>query len=897
MSLISYSQKVLKLRKLYDNIKNKNLISMKKFKYEIAKFYYLKKNKNYIYKKLAKKNKIKRFMGFRKYVFAKNRNKLFFLYYKIIKNQYFGNTETNLYNQLIINKYKVNYKSTFNNRFKTKNTITYIDKYRKSNILGINKYISKYNKINLLNLIGQYVPNNKKQTLLKYIFSANLTQLKKINKKYRFKKYKVNKLKYRARIRKKIRLKNTKYNLISSLSSKRNSIENIINNKTTFTRFNNKYIKYLLSFNYEYKQVDYVLLLDVLIENILHKQRKKVELFNIKIKQNWDKIKMLKKKNRIKKYIKYKKINMENNRYILKNKILRRINAIKKIINGKNKKIKIKNYYRKVLEKTRIINKFLRKKLISKLSFKIKNKKYKLFRKKRNSKKKFNYVKKKNKILYININKRIKICFNKNTISMYNKQSYLLNKYINKLISFYKNIIYYNNSLNSLLQLKNNILHGHIIDHEFININSINRIKIIKKWINKNKDLQIDPVNNILYNNIDTATDYLQNINDSIVLSDNNIFNIKLLKKKIFYLYNKLYRILFNIDLNYVNNEIVITIKNRLKQFIDDIINLKKSLLINELSKLNIIYLNFIKFKCDYIILKKKLYQNLYLDNKNTFIKYNNNLGNKVINKYKQMLNTKKHIDIKIAVYGYKNKILYNHLSINITDKSLRKKYLLYIYKFIRFFNNNGDLLLKYYKYKMSSIFTIEDFYNWNSFNKVLKLILVEKHSNARYLIINDKLILHSRSVGSLGFFKKDRRMKKWRKKLGEYLTYWTSKKLKESKYNYIHIYTKGKRRVVKFLYYKLKYYLRKRSRKILKMRRYQIKQIKYILRTFRQNMKSYNLIKAIKNKNIKIKKKIIIEKRMKKINKMNKILKKPVIKIKKKINSKKKILKKKKNK
>ncbi len=148
-----------------------------------------------------------------------------------------------------------------------------------------------------------------------------------------------------------------------------------------------------------------------------------------------------------------------------------------------------------------------------------------------------------------------------------------------------------------------------------------------------------------------------------------------------------------------------------------------------------------------------------------------------------------------------------------------------------------------------------------NIFKKYKKLIIIisEKKNNARYTIKNQyNLILHSRSVGSLGLVKKEKRLKKWRKKLGEHLTYWSHKKLKKQKYKYIYIYMKGRRKVVGFLFYQLKYYLRKKKKKIRKINRYKKKEFKHIMNNYKYVLfgKHKFLTKQIK-KVIKKKKKI----------------------------------------
>ena len=111
--------------------------------------------------------------------------------------------------------------------------------------------------------------------------------------------------------------------------------------------------------------------------------------------------------------------------------------------------------------------------------------------------------------------------------------------------------------------------------------------------------------------------------------------------------------------------------------------------------------------------------------------------------------------------------------------------------------------------------------------NNILKLSLHESSGIAKYIIHNNtNKILHSRSVSTIGLLKTERKLREWKKKLGEYFVFWTSKILRRNKYryNYIYFITKAKRRIVKLVYNKLKYYLRKKkknNKKIKKRKKY----------------------------------------------------------------------------
>ena len=100
---------------------------------------------------------------------------------------------------------------------------------------------------------------------------------------------------------------------------------------------------------------------------------------------------------------------------------------------------------------------------------------------------------------------------------------------------------------------------------------------------------------------------------------------------------------------------------------------------------------------------------------------------------------------------------------------------------------------------------------------------LHESSGIAKYIIHNNtNKILHSRSVSTIGLLKTERKLREWKKKLGEYFVFWTSKILRRNKYryNYIYFITKAKRRIVKLVYNKLKYYLRKKKKTIKRLKK-----------------------------------------------------------------------------
>jgi hypothetical protein len=463
--------------------------------------------------------------------------------------------------------------------------------------------------------------------------------------------------------------------------------------------------------------------------------------------------------------------------------------------------------------------------------------------------------------------------FNKIDI-LYSKCNYLNNCYIN--IYKLKNII-----LNvNLDKQKNEIIYKNILKHTKLYTN-------IKYNINKqiNKSNIIDNNKLSLDSNIKL---YIHSEIYNINSITNNTISYKqklLLKKRLFQLYNKINYLYLR--LNFIKHshffyENYYDIYNNINVLFSEYILNK-----NNLKKNNLFYLLqiFFLYKLENMHNYNKLFKKILYDvNEKKQIHYYY-----ILNSYLKMYELKKIIPklntFKIKGVIDKKYIQYNTFFNNI-NKKIKHNNLYFLYKFIySYIYNNNKFNNKYFNNSQIHTYFIKK-YNYKK--KIMNIITSERNRNIRYTILFNKNILHSRSVGSIGILKNEKKLKKWKKKLSEYLLYWTYKKIKKQYYDYIFINCRGKTKMTKVLLFKLRSYFRKRMKK----QKYDFRYKKKGIQIKKNNLVNNINYKKNKNKPRIIKKKKLSIMKKKKLNNINKkkLIKKIKNKFIKKIKNKKKL-------
>lgn len=716
------------------------------------------------------------------------------LNYKYKLRKYFRKIKYNKYKHNIIKNDNLDRKKIYFNNFSFLNKKHFNGDNNPKIINYLLKLNTFYNNLNNNILINKYVYKFNKLKL--YNIHANKTRLN-INR---------------------IINKNKSYLLLYSylnnllISKKINNINvfyNIYRN-VKIAKFN----KYLINDNINNKYFS-LLLIDTIIINIF----KKFNILNrrkLKIKRS------LKYKSYIKKMLNEKNIYKHNKRYYYKNKRRYKIKYINKLLNYKkfNKK-----YFR--------IRKYLSYK---KVKYILKNKK-------------------------INFNRFIKIPKNLyfvNLLKLTNKFNIIKNKYKK-----------YNNIYNSLNIIRNKIIKSFCIKKlnnitYFIkNINIYSKInkKIQYKWNNEIILLNKNIIYNKQNSNIKKNNEYMWLLSNMTHLLNNNKINIKKnkfihkIKKLILRLYKKIIKKLNKKEFIHNKHEIynkILTKYNKFLYLINDLWHIY--IVRNRNNNLNK-YISYIKYKYHYTYLKKLIIIDIINFFKGMNYSIKNNLYFRLLKKLKKFKKLKIHnrkkknkkLIYKLrGLFFVKRKTIYEYYNIH--------SILLYLYLFININMTKIYDIKKTMLYNNLYVYNMLNIYNTNKI--ILNISLNERNSNVRYYIYDNSRILHSRSIGSLGFIKDEKKMKKWKKKLGEHLTYWTYKliKINDYKYDYIYFYTKAKRRMIKLLYYKLKYFLRKRK-----------KNIKKFIRTKKKNFKNIWWL-MFKKKKIRYTKKTNLYKKIKQI-------------------------------
>jgi hypothetical protein len=394
--------------------------------------------------------------------------------------------------------------------------------------------------------------------------------------------------------------------------------------------------------------------------------------------------------------------------------------------------------------------------------------------------------------LKLNYTKKHYLINNKLNIFIEKKNIYLLKKKMLKLYSFLikkkmKNIFYIKNKIQLNWfeeKYKNNLIKIIEMNNFFNNNNKKNYYLFL---LNKFKTIYLNKLlyKDIYYNN-NKLNIFTNNFLSNIVLNKHYINETVKIKKK-----KKLFRNIYNRNIKYINlNKI-----NKLKNYN---INKKKNIINNEIKK------NYSKM----IILNKKINKNFISKSK---FNYHKITYNKKINFTKIPLLIK-----------------------NIQDTNFSYIYISMI--------NKKTLINK----SSQSLYILSNT-TFNIKKNILKIKISNTNSNSRYLIsdFNNK-ILRSSSIGCLKIMRKERRLKKLKQKLGEHLILWTRRIIKKKKKNTIFLYNEGVRRIIRPLYYKFKYYLRKRTNRI----KYYFKKRKKKLKIF---YKKKNINKLFNKKTLKL--------------------------------------------
>jgi hypothetical protein len=821
-----------KLNKIKD--KNKQLIEklnrIKKTKYNKL---FLMKNKRKTIKKsflfyLNKKDRRDN-MKKRKYLLLKksiNKNitkvrniiiSTIFYDYKGIKNSF----------SVISNKMIKNNLSLNNKNYIRENEKKLI---KKSNINLLKRYINNKNVLinehNVLYVQKLLLYINALKFKLKQLLVGNKKKFSLIyhkNKKER--KYVINKNRKQFHGKNTLKINKSSYHFLkndilntSYVNINRNKIKNnnnlfyILNVKNESILLNNKNIYKLLLLNSNNnKNTSLILLFDILINYII---KKRYQLYNKQIRYI-NKLKNVYKKNNI---LILNKVSLLKNYY--------RLFKSNGLDNSNGKLLFLLKRWRKRTKKNLLFGPKYIKKYAKQFNRKWKRKLSPIDRKK------YNYFFYKLHNRFITLNKYNKqINFYKKKLNIFNKLNKTVMINIFNLLKL-KTILINNISVDTLNKINNlflSFINNKKIDKKW----KINKKMIFEKWYGKKFSKKKNKIKmmNLNKSNKDSLIDYFNYFTESIDLSTNKkqLDEIKKNLIKIFFYLLKLdnkNKFLKN------NKESKIWIKNKIKYYFIERRNILKSIFLRK--KINTLtYAEYVMYKATCLQLKKQLFSDIiiYFENKNDSVIeiVNANKRNKeLLNKINLIHNeNNKYLKRKNKYYNNRRGLLNKKMLLKIlgTKKIYMKSGNVDINVLQKEFNigiklkkikdkKRNNIGRKIHLIVASSRFNLLLNKMIGNKNK-LNILFYETNANARYIVSDENYkIIHSRSVGSLGLDKEDMKMKKWRKKLGEHLTYWVYKTLKnkEKKYDYINLRTLGKRRIIKPLFYKLRTFLRRRT-------------------------------------------------------------------------------------
>ena len=768
-------------------------------------------NKYYFKKKVINKKSVNLFLN------IKFKNKLKSIYKCIKRDNYICFNKVN-----ILNKKKI-YKLYLLNKFIRLyyvNTIYFFNRYQKRYKKKKTLYNKKKYNINLVGKVlkkkkyknNSFFKKKKKELFKKEIFYIRILR----SLLFGYFGYKKEKIKIKIY---KLKKEHISKNILSFLNTKvlnkyveKKNILNLpslykYNNIFAFlfpVHFKKKYIFINSNLYYLNKQKNILSIKDSNYFNSLYNINSPNNIIRTnKFYSNIKKIKNIKK-------TKFSFFNIFNLLYI--NMLYRKKKHIKH-----NKKIFNKKISNKKVSNKKVFNK--KKKFYKRIKNNIFYKKIKFWRFKKKNKIRYMYIKsKKNKFFF----KKKYLEFN----SFFKKKHLEFNTLSNNRQNIYKKlflrknnkILFLLNFINNVGSIENNVLSKLYNKKMYIN-NSI-----VKKWY-KNiplfyKKKQYNYINLFLRNFILGLSNLVSSIHNYKIIS-----TIKLLLIKSYVYYSKLNN-KHNFLLNFIKN------KNYIRS--------------NKLLKINY---SLVIYNYTYYI--KKIINNILNTKKEerllSFVANNNSVKDVEFISIRNMFITfKKHLNINTFK-------LFNFGCINYKRGSFIKKRILHIIiKRNEKINMQYNIRFNIYinlLYKCNIFKYIKQHYIRSINNKlinrknILNVKFHETNANARYIITNynNSKIIHSRSVGSLGIEKEEKRIKKWRKKLGEHLSYWVYKTIrrkkntKKRKYRIINLKTIGKRRIIKFLFFKLKSFLKKRK---FKFKRIFKKKFKFFFKYHLKNHK-----------------------------------------------------------
>ena len=917
-----YIKKLLYKQKSYKN---------RKFR----RFYIRKKYKNNILKKKYRKFNLcsrKYFINIKK----TNRHNIFNVKHRKKKKFNIKNIR-NKYNKKYYNKYRYKYKKMQYNKYKIKKPIKkYKFKKKNLYLINHMKYkYMSLDKINLFNFDNFFykikkIYNSKKNNINKiknnhyinndYLYNdyISYTEYYKYNTKYLL-KYILNAAQYFNKLHYLLEIiiiniySKLRYLVMNYLKYTRYIIKKNIN-QIHFKKNIKNIIKYILQKINTRKKESY--------HTIISNEKAKYGIrFRIrKIKRHIPRARSIYKKE----LRTIRKISNFKMQYLSKNQLkgikikglnfnyIIRLNNIKTHLSDrfKNKFFKKNKYKKSNLNINNIFNK-------------IKNHNNKKYNKKSRymipAKSKFNKnIYRYNKKNMYRYNKKNMYRYNKKNMYKYNRKNMYRYNRKNIYKRLYKKIYKYKHGKKYIYKRTKKYRFKRFIKNKNKYKYKIKKLRIIKKKINKfiyrknNKQKELKTnISSIkkkyYYNNniINKYNNYIFQIRNNMIISNKTL-------KIIINLVNNL----DNNIINYINKQLPNKLYRKWLIVIDSILNSTNNSNINILVGSNIINSNIssiykdINNKKDMYKIKKKLIIGFYknrnnvyniINNNNNINIYNNNMYT-YYNTYTGLIkNQIKHINKNIISNLVNNNI--NQTKYKMKSKYHKVKTRLDLKKINSFIKQ--PFLCKGYRYKKKKYFIKNNMFKYNMFkyiiknntikqcsnnilisyllstyknnmlfnkkNNILNIQFSEVNRNIRYTIYNKNKILHSKSIGTMNMEEDDRR--KWKRKLGEYLTYWVRKLIGTNKYDYINIISKAKLRMTRITYQQLKYYLkgrRYRIRKFLKdkKKKFNVKQIMIMARIKERIVDS-----------IKIKHKCHNKKRNKQINKfITKILNIPKV-------------------